>query len=221
MENRIITLKQCVRDNLLMWPDLFKNALDVYEHLFCTNGNGYEWVGGCLVECGQAINQFSVEDAIDNVFESAKDKDILATKANLLIALSDAQTKTNKKSRDENIKDDIVKTMSNIIDKIQYNIELCHRIDERCDDFEVPSESGKYKDRIYNTPKYNWEIYPLCEYSKICCIPDDVREDWLEGCKFMLEFIKTHPQNWPSGFLSNIKEWIPKIEARIAELSNR
>ena len=44
-----MTLKETVRENLLNYPLLFKNALDVYDQLFCVIGNGYKWKDGELV----------------------------------------------------------------------------------------------------------------------------------------------------------------------------
>ena len=34
------------------YPDLFSTRADCLDHLFCTIGDGYEWVHGQLVECG-------------------------------------------------------------------------------------------------------------------------------------------------------------------------
>ena len=33
------------------YPDLFATRKDCYNFLFCTNGNGYEWKRGQVVEC--------------------------------------------------------------------------------------------------------------------------------------------------------------------------
>jgi hypothetical protein len=35
-----------VRAVMLTYPDLFVNAIQVYDHIFLTNGNSYTW------ECG-------------------------------------------------------------------------------------------------------------------------------------------------------------------------
>lgn len=55
------TVKNCLYKN----PALFQNALDVYEHLFCVNGNGYKWINGELIyEDDDVIVYDSTNDAI-------------------------------------------------------------------------------------------------------------------------------------------------------------
>ena len=35
-----------VKESLLLHPIIFKSRGDVFCHLFCCNGNGFEWVDG-------------------------------------------------------------------------------------------------------------------------------------------------------------------------------
>ena len=36
-------LKTCVKHCIMQYPTLYRNALDVYNHLFYLGGNGYDW----------------------------------------------------------------------------------------------------------------------------------------------------------------------------------
>ena len=65
---------------------------------------------------------------------------------------------------------------------------------------------------------FAWHLYPLCEYSKLCTIPDDVREDYLSGAEKMVEFIKSHPDVHREGDYDCNMEWLKKAEERIAEI---
>jgi hypothetical protein len=65
---------------------------------------------------------------------------------------------------------------------------------------------------------FAWHLYPLCEYSKLCTIPDDIKEDYLAGAEKMIEFIKANPEiHKESDYESNM-EWLKKAEERIAEI---
>jgi len=44
-----MNVEKTIRVALLNYPSIFPNALSVYEHLFCVNGNGYKWFKGELV----------------------------------------------------------------------------------------------------------------------------------------------------------------------------
>ena len=39
-----MTLKDTVKSNLIMYPLISPSKLSVYNHLFLTIGNGYEWI---------------------------------------------------------------------------------------------------------------------------------------------------------------------------------
>ena len=39
------------------------------------------------------------------------------------------------------------------------------------------------------------ELYPLCKYSKILNIPDDIKDDWKDAIKEFLDFIMTSEEN--------------------------
>lgn len=52
-----LSVKETVRRCLIQYPSLFRNKGDVYDHLFLTIGNGYEWVDGGLVEKSSGDDQ--------------------------------------------------------------------------------------------------------------------------------------------------------------------
>ena len=77
------------------------------------------------------------------------------------------------------------------------------------------------RERNKNNPNnklFAWRLYPLCEYSKLCTIPDDVKGDYLEGAEKMVEFIKSHPNIHRESDYERNMEWLKKAEERIAEI---
>lgn len=60
-------IQEHVRLCILNYPSIFSNALDVYDHLFYTIGNGYEWKNGELVHIGgNNFEAHTIAEAIAN-----------------------------------------------------------------------------------------------------------------------------------------------------------
>ena len=47
-----MNVEETIRVALINFPGIFPNALSVYNRLFCTGGNGYEWKDGELCSVG-------------------------------------------------------------------------------------------------------------------------------------------------------------------------
>ena len=43
-------VKKTLKLALINYPEIYPNALTVYDHWFCVIGNGYKWLDGELVE---------------------------------------------------------------------------------------------------------------------------------------------------------------------------
>ena len=65
-------VQSTLRYTLIKYPELFKNKWGVYHHLFVVNGNGFEWIGGELVEKCDELNILSTYDAIEYKLDSFK-----------------------------------------------------------------------------------------------------------------------------------------------------
>lgn len=46
-----MTCEETIQSMFDYWPCLFVDRADALNHLFCTIGNGYEWIDGQLVSC--------------------------------------------------------------------------------------------------------------------------------------------------------------------------
>ena len=59
--------RESVKNSLLVYSTIHGTRLDVDNHLFATNGNGYEWIDGEL-SCG-CTKAYGPYDAIQKVLE--------------------------------------------------------------------------------------------------------------------------------------------------------
>jgi hypothetical protein len=100
---------------------------------------------------------------------------------------------------------------------LKESVSLICRTEERLNDFEVPTKEKYPKHRFIG----EFSIYPLCEYAKMCCIPDDVKPDWLEAAEWTCNFVKAHPELWAKNYCDKNEEWIAKAETRIAEIKEK
>lgn len=199
-----MNVRDTVRRMLLLYPGVTLNALDAYDHMFCVIGNGYEWKDGELVELSEDSNKVpTLKEAIDKVlkFRLVDNTTVCGLQTAIFALHTDDM---------EQIKQDLIKYNKRMYDALNEDISLIMRVDERLEDLE-PHTVGRYLEVRHF---YEFNFYGLSEYSKLCCLPDDIKPDWLEAAEYMLDFIKTHKYLWHKGD----EEWIPKIESRIKEL---
>jgi len=185
-----MTVKETVRENLLNYPLLFKNALNVYDHLFCVCGNGYRWKDGELVS--KYTNRV-VKTKAGAMFCQIKNliTDRMKWKVLKLTGPVNATRAIMRRGRI---------LVSRILD-----------VDKNINDFSIKVDEEMYK----YFKDYKFSFYPLCEYSAICNLPDDIKSDWLEAAKKMYEIMVANPDALDSG-----KRWLPIIKERIEELES-
>lgn len=143
------------------YPDLFSTRQECYDFLFCVIGNGYEWKRGQIVPCEYE------EDRNIQIQEEAEAADYAA----LTAAWESA-----------GIKPKAVQSEANIAKK-QEDDSWLHNMKRENDLADGLPDIGPY-----DPDKRHW--YPICEYSLINNVPDDVKPDWkaaVEECKMMLK----------------------------------
>ena len=214
------SVEQTVRNDLLLWPSILVNRFNVLHHLFCVIGNGFEWKDGELVESGlKESKEFSIEDGIKKIIDDGLSINELTAYIYLGMCSND----------NEKIPSIILEKLQNvantererIINKINDMVALTFRIDERQADMSYPSyERYPYHTvELYKESKV--EFYPICEYSRICNLPDNIKPDWLIAARDMYNFIIHNPQYIDERFKEDFDEYLPKIKARLEELENK
>lgn len=184
-----MTVKETVRENLLNYPLLFKNALDVYDQLFCVCGNGYRWKDGELVSTSKnKVVKTKVGAVFYLIRKFLTDKMMLKTAK--LIGFFKAVEINAKRTRT---------LVSRVLD-----------VDKNIVDFSIKDDEELAK----HFKDYKFSFYPLSEFSAICKLPDDIKPDWLEAAKKMHGILVANPDAMDGG-----ERWLPVIKERIEELT--
>ena len=207
-----MTVKDTVTRSLLEYPTLHLNSLDVYDHLFCTIGNGYEWVDGELVDIYAPNKPLSIKQAIQLVV----DREVKTSRFNddieYYIEKKDDEQELALYKKDkneylkENIKKNIVLNIKLIKEELSDCIRLIFDIDSRYRDFKpYTSDTKKYKSlktmrykrwfaKSDNKPLWEWHTYPCMslEYSYLCNFPEDIKADWAIAIDRMCWFLDTN-----------------------------
>ena len=173
-----MTYKDTVITCLKNYPMLYPNRLTVDDHLFAVIGNGYEWKDGqiCAIDDSQEC-----EDCIDmarscfDVIYSEIPADVVQRYNNY-----DAKQKymagriTQEKWDDEH--PELAKTLKKVLGKRDYS--------------KLPDED--WFEPV--TGDFEFSVYPICKYSKLTCIPDNVQPDWLEAIEHFVDYCLQHEE---------------------------
>ena len=167
-------LKDSVINSMREYPSISGNKLDVYDHLFLTIGNGYDWVNGELIEpSNEKPNVISIEEAIDNLINDEYRIDLTTDRMFFYIGELNKEEKVVKESLQYDLKRyaQDVKTIINaekLVNQSLFEIEP------------IISLEGLEPECT---------LYPLSKYSKIMNIPDDIKPDWLDGIKELMDYL--------------------------------
>ena len=208
-----MNVQDTVKRMLMVYPSVSINAIDVYDHLFCTIGNGFRWEDGELVEISDVpLKVPTLYEALDNAMQFK-----MVENPYSLFESTQAIYRMRHNGYDD--QEEIVKSFSTkMYNMLKESVSLICRTEERLNDFEVPTRK-RYPEIFMKN--YEFNLYGLCSYSEICNLPDDIKPDWLEAAERMLDFIKNHPETWRKNQEAEYNKWILKIEERIKELKSK
>lgn len=190
---------------------LHPNRASELDHLFCVNGNGYEWENGELVSVSDSFvykngRPRSLKSAISNVFRLrlASDKarkkherdykrrqkrnpvewnTVVATGLDKLIEDALAARKALQE------KDPVEYERRRAAEKKEWTKTKRKWAEERKWAYRVPADIKK---RVKCTEGFNrW--YPICQYSALMTFPDNIKSDWLNGVIEVCNLIIANP----------------------------
>lgn len=195
-------VKEEIRRSLMMHPFIHKNKLDVYDHMFLVIGNGYEWKDGELVTCSDNpvnISDLTTGHAIDKIFNS-REFSLNIMQSMIKCYITD----------DEPITDDRAEIISGmIIDRFRNELKNVHELVIQV----LPENVEKAeKDMMVIHATDNFELYPICKYSKIMNIPDDIKDDWKEAVREFYEFLMKSDEPIVIKYREDYKEMLDKID---------
>lgn len=199
-------LKDSVINSMREYPSISENKLHVYDHLFLTNGNGYYWENGELIEKhNKKLDVISIEEAIDNLFNDDYRIELTTDRMFFYIGELNKDEKVVKESLQYDLKRyaQDVKTIINaekLVNQSLFEIEPIISLD------------GLKPECI---------LYPLCEYSDIMNIPDDIQPDWLDGIKELMDYLLN--SDFPSvvEYRTKFENELNQVVERIKEIENK
>ena len=146
-----MNLKDSVINSMREYPSISGNKLDVYDHLFLTNGNGYDWVNGELIEpSNEKPNVISIEEAIDKLFNDEFRIDLITDRMFFYIGELNKEEKVVK----ESLQYDLVRYAQDV--KTIVNAEKA--VNQSLFEIEPIISLDGLEPECF--------LYPLCEYSK-------------------------------------------------------
>lgn len=189
-----MNLKDTITRSLLLYPTIYPNRLAVYNHLFCVIGNGYDWEKGQLVP--PRVKKIKLVPPTKEEAILIKLGDELKEDWEGYIEFEDRIHPGNHS-----------KKFPTFLEQLKKDIKAILDVEERFDDLSIPEKEFS---------RFPFNFYPLSKHSKMCCIPDDIREDWIQAINELVEIMKKNPDR-----VVDPENWLPRIEIRIQEIKEK
>lgn len=216
------TVFQTIKQSIFHYPSGYPNKWAVLHHIFCVNGNGYDWKNG------EATNLYRYDD-------------ITAVEAIKMQMVKLAEDFQNSVERDEEFKILMAKFEKEAEEKEALGIveeeeeisdELAVAFKALQDEYVPPRHSdGTLKTSLENAfdrdiaraekaienimnihslidvePPTKVKLYPLCQYALILCVPNDITDDWLEAAKEFYQHLMSISDTLKESDLKQLKE---------------
>jgi hypothetical protein len=175
-------LDKAIKNAMLTYPTVYPTRERFLSHVFLVIGNGYDWNNGVLVSYGD-IRVFK------NREEFVSDIDKRITHA---IEQSDKRIKEYNDESDPFDKLD-EETLKKVTDREAERLaerleDLQDELKTRYDMFDNIKKYVAAQATEYKNPGY-YEMNICKPYAKICNIPDDIEESWLDGAIEIAELL--------------------------------
>jgi hypothetical protein len=192
------SLDRHIAQSIFNYPTLYGHRADVLNYYFCVIGNGSDWKNGVLTDHGSG-HQYAQENPDRDICDEDEEvKNFLGRNEQRLSVGMAVSSSINP------IIDAIFRTRAR-----WHNMEVHYR-----------KENAHLLAIIPSNPELeDFTLYPLCEYSSMMSVPDDVHPDWLAGVREMISIIyrMKPPTELPKGMQPHSKniEWADKALADI------
>lgn len=166
IKNKTMNLKDTMLSYIRLCPLNTKNKLDIYNQFFLVLGNGYEWNDGELVDVYGNNKILTIEEAIENELLDEFNLTLFNRSVNRNIRMYDISSSECKEKIRERLKRYYknIQTILHAEDIINHNI-------------------------VINEDKRDFDFYSLTTYSAIMNIPDNIKPDWLDGIKELMNYL--------------------------------
>lgn len=172
-----------LREVMLTFPYLYEMPIQVYNHIFLTIGNGYEWKEGELVYEGELYD--TEKEAVLAVLEDYSNK-----MKQLLI--------DQDSSKRDVLSDHYLSISKKCVNRI-YNVTLL-----------APYLSDPILDFPDNS---DFHFSPLSKYSAIANIPDNLAYSWLRAIEDLIDVLEDNRDKFtdPDNLFESVKDRVKYI----------
>lgn len=150
--------EEMILDSILNYPLLFHSRLSVLSHQLTFLGNGCSWGSNGELQSSEIeeIKNITVEEKIKNALKKAKKVNDTRFKDTYrtIKKVDEECYKALKRMFDETIEEQVYKTIKNAK---EISISLDYDLNDITE-------------------------YPICGESIICCIPENITDEWLDVC---------------------------------------
>ncbi len=177
-----------IADSIRRYPTLYRCRTDVLEHWFCVIGNGMEWQDGQLV--------------------SIFDEPPLRTVEQLVAE----NTKWMRERLEEDDNEMDASTLARYRVMIQQESTRIRFTVENASDIALVEWSHNTPTRLRDSFSAK-SIYPLCAYSRMSQVPDDVDPEWLAAVREMIFVVfRSEPSQYGFDPETNAKQHETNIQ---------
>lgn len=192
-----MNLKDTMLRDIRLYPSITKNKLDIYNHLFLTCGNAYEWSNGKLVYVYGDNKVPTIEEAIEKELLDEYKLNLFSSAINSYIGCYGENS--------PECKNQMEKFLKRYNENIQTILHAEHIINH---------------DILINEDTIDFDFYPLTQYAAIMNIPNDIQTDWLEGIKELLNYLINSDLSKVVEYRTKFENELNQVIERIEKLKN-
>lgn len=176
-----MNVKDIVRRNILLYPTVMQNVIDVLTQVLLTIGGSYQWLYGEIVGSPYTINK-NRRNKIPTIEEA--------------LIINEKRKESELKDLDKYPKRHRTAVFESIQETSREDEMTIRNIESRVNDYSL-EKTIKRRDRLRINTANNppTPIFSLnFEWDNLSKIPVDVTEDWLDACKFLYKTLSRNPQ---------------------------
>ena len=176
-----MNVKDTIRRDILLYPTIMQNVIDVLTQVLLTIGGGYQWLYGEIVGFPYTINK-NRYNKIPTVEEA--------------LIINEKRKESELKNLDKYPKRHRTAVFESIQEIAREDEITIRNIESRVNDYSL-EKTIRRRDRLRLNTANNppTPIFSLnFEWDNLSKIPVDVTEDWLEACKFLYKTLSQNPQ---------------------------
>lgn len=177
-----MTANELIKNMLLDHPSLFESRLQVIDFLLLTIGTGYKWKDGAIVyiDNPERDEVVTIESSIHRLLTDDNQYDIMASfNSHIFYEFLDEVY-----GNDKSVRELSQEYSKEFVSRFQKHNEKLYRDIKR-----ILNANNVMTEKLYLPEKSL--LYPVCGYSPIMNIPDDIRDDWRVVVKELIEYLFT------------------------------